>query len=49
MTSSIECPYGRLASVASWARFSFEAATNCMARVIWRMFFTDPIRRRISR
>ena len=35
------------ASVASWARFSFDAATNCIARVICLMFFTEPIRRRI--
>ena len=36
---------GRAASVASWARFSFDAATNCMARVICLMFLTEPIRR----
>ena len=29
--------YGRDWSVASWARFSFEAATNCIARVICLM------------
>ena len=27
--------YGRDASVASWARLSLLAATNCIARVIW--------------
>ncbi len=39
----------RLASVASWARRSLDAATNCIARVICLMFFTEPMRRRISR
>ena len=37
------------ASVASWARLSFDAATNCIARVICLMFLTAPMRRRISR
>jgi hypothetical protein len=32
-----------------WARRSFEAATNCIARVICLMFLTAPIRRRMSR
>ena len=40
---------GPRASVASWARFSFDAATNCIARVICLMFLTDPIRLRMSR
>ena len=48
-TSSIFWLYGREESVASWARFSFDAATNCMARVICLMFLTAAIRRRISR
>ena len=41
--------YGRAASVASWARLSFDAATNCIARVICLMLRTAAIRRRISR
>jgi hypothetical protein len=48
MSSSIFPLYGRADSVASWARFSFDAATNCIARVICLMFFTAAIRRRIS-
>ena len=40
---------GRAWSVASWARLSFDAATNCIARVICLMFLTEPMRRRISR
>ena len=49
MTSSILSLYGREASVASWARLSLDAATNCIARVICLMFLTAPIRRRMSR
>ena len=49
MTSSSVSRYGRAASVDSWARRSFEAATNCIARVICLMFLADPMRRRISR
>ena len=48
-TSSSFSLYGRAASVASWARLSFDAATNCIARVICLMFRTEPMRRRISR
>jgi hypothetical protein len=48
-TSSSFSLYGRAASTASWARFNFDAATNCMARVICLMFLTDPIRLRMSR
>ena len=48
-TSSSFSLYGREASVASWARFSLDAATNCIARVICLMFLTEPIRRRMSR
>ena len=48
-TSSSFSLYGRAASVASWARLSFDAATNCIARVICLMFLTDPIRLRMSR
>ena len=48
-TSSSLSLYGRAWSVASWARFSFEAATNCIARVICLMLRTEPMRRRISR
>ena len=35
--------------MASWARLSFDAATNCIARVICLMFLTAPMRRRMSR
>src|SRR6266550_1510469 len=49
MSSSIFWLYGRADRVASWARFSFDAATNCIARVICLMFFTAAMRRRISR
>src|SRR5688572_28823009 len=48
-TSSSLSLYGRDASVASWARLSLDAATNCMARVICLMFLTAPIRRLMSR
>jgi hypothetical protein len=48
-TSSILSAYGRDWSVESWARLSFEAATNCIARVICLMLRTDEMRRRISR
>src|SRR5450755_732278 len=48
-TSSSFSLYGRAARVASWARLSLLAATNCIARVIWRMFRTAPMRRRMSR
>src|SRR5688572_23063576 len=48
-TSSSLSLYGRDASVASWARLSLDAATNCIARVICLMFLTAPMRRRISR
>ena len=33
----------------SCAFFIFAAATNCMALVIWAVFLTDLIRRRMSR
>ena len=42
------CTAGRPASRPGRASASL-AATNCIARVIWRMFRTAPIRRRISR
>src|SRR5688572_25388500 len=48
-TSSSLSLYGRDASVASWARLSLDAATNCIARVICLMFLTAPMRRRMSR
>ena len=48
-TSSSFSAYGREASVASWARRSFEAATNCIARVICLMLRTAPMRRLMSR
>src|SRR3989304_8352577 len=35
--------------MASWARFMREAATICIARVIWAMLRTLPIRRWTSR
>ena len=41
--------YGRPATAASWARFILEEETNCIARVICRVFLTDLIRRRMSR
>src|SRR4029077_5300022 len=40
---------GRPASAATWARRIFEAATICMALVIWAVFLIDLMRRRISR
>src|SRR3954468_19130332 len=48
-TSSIFSLYGRAARVDSCARRRREAAMNWNARVICWMFFTAPIRRRISR
>ncbi|GAB5558865.1 MAG: hypothetical protein SynsKO_05120 [Synoicihabitans sp.] len=33
----------------AWAFFIFEAATNSIALVIWRVFLTDLMRRRMSR
>src|SRR5579862_6008593 len=41
--------YGRDASTRSCARRILLLATICTARVIWAMFFTDWMRRRISR
>ena len=40
---------GATGASTSWARLSFEAATNCIARVICLMLRTDAMRRRISR
>ena len=40
---------GRAASARCWARRSFAADTIFMALVIWRVFFTLRMRRRISR
>src|ERR1043165_3000687 len=34
---------------ACWAFFIFEAATSSIAFVIWRVFLTDLMRRRMSR
>jgi len=38
--------YGRDAVTLSIARFIFAAETNSMARVIWRVDFTERTRRR---
>src|SRR5689334_21645530 len=48
-TSSSLSEYGPADSVAYWARFSLDAATNCIARVICLMLRTAPMRLRISR
>ena len=40
--------YGRAAMIASCARFMRDAATISIARVIWAMFRTEPIRPRMS-
>jgi hypothetical protein len=41
--------YGRPATAPSWAFRIFDEATICMAFVIWAVFLTDRIRRRMSR
>jgi hypothetical protein len=46
---AINSAYGRPASAACWAFFIFEAATSSIALVIWRVFLTDLMRRRMSR
>jgi hypothetical protein len=38
-----------MSTVASWIFLIFDAATICMARVIWAVLVMDLIRRRISR
>src|SRR5690606_14978878 len=48
ITSPRRSAYGLAAYTRSVARFSFEVATISMVRVIWRVFSTDRIRRRIS-
>jgi hypothetical protein len=40
---------GQAAQGACWAFFIFEAATSSIALVIWRVFLTDLMRRRMSR
>src|SRR6267143_2140940 len=44
-----KCPNGRVLSAASWAVRIFEAATICIALVIWAVLLTDLMRRRMSR
>ena len=41
--------YGRPAKAACWARRIFDAATICMALVIFAVFLTELIRRLMSR
>jgi hypothetical protein len=43
--SLIVSAYGRMASILTWARLSFAAATSSSARVIFRVLVTDLIRR----
>src|SRR5262249_18320785 len=43
------CAYGRAARARSCARRSLAAETICMALVIWRVFFTLRMRRRMSK
>src|ERR1051326_1550661 len=48
-TSFIREAYGRPARADCWALRILEAATICMALVIWAVFLTDLMRRRMSR
>src|SRR5213592_4687778 len=48
MTASIFSAYGRAASAAVWARRSFEAATICMALVIFCVALVEAMRTRMS-
>ena len=48
-TSARRLAYGRPPRASCCAFFIFEAATNSIALVIWRVFLTDLIRRRMSR
>src|SRR5271170_291224 len=48
-TSAIRFAYGWPARASCCAFFIFEAATSSIAFVIWRMFLTDLMRRRMSR
>ncbi len=48
-TSFINAAYGRPASAACCALRILAAATICIALVIWAVFLTDRMRRRMSR
>ena len=48
ISSCMRSAYGRIASIRVWARRSFAAATSSIARVIFRVFWTERTRRLMS-